>query len=200
MIEPDFNNLSDLPTYLQSRRSGRPRNLVEPGPSDAQLRDFVRVAMRTPDHGKLAPWRVVAVSTDQRTLLADGFKAAYLKENPNAGRAELEAMENMATEAPALLVVLSSPVESSKIPIWEQELSCGAFCMNLLHAIHAEGFLGGWITGWPAFNDDVRNLFGGASEKIAGFVFIGSSEAPLKERPRPEVDDIFSLWDSPGTG
>lgn len=196
MIETDFNDLSDLPTYLQSRRSGRPRNMVEPGPSDAQLEKFVRIAMRTPDHGKLAPWRVIAVSTDQRSALADGFKTAYLRENPKAGRTELDAMENMATEAPALLVVMSSPVKSSKIPIWEQELSCGAFCMNLLHAIHAEGFLGGWITGWPAFNDDVRNLFGDASEKIAGFIFIGSSKAPLKERPRPEVDDIFSPWDS----
>lgn len=150
--------------------------------------------MRTPDHGKLAPWRAINVATNQRDDLAEGFKTAYLRENPNAGRAELEAMENMANEAPALLVVLSSPVESTKIPVWEQELSCGAFCMNLLHAVHAAGFLGGWITGWPAFNDDVRDMFGGKPEKIAGFIFVGSSKTQLKERPRPTLDDVLSHW------
>ncbi len=195
MTDPRFNDLSSLETYLPSRRSGRPRNLVAPGPSDDQIRQFVETAMRTPDHGKLAPWQVISVASDQRDALAQGFKAAYLKENPAAGRAELEAMENMANEAPSLLVVLSAPVDSSKIPLWEQELSCGAFCMNLLHAIHAEGFLGGWITGWPAFNNDVRDMFGKEPQKIAGFVFIGSSEAPLEERPRPALADVFSLWD-----
>jgi len=191
-----FNDLSSLEAYLSSRRSGRPRNLVAPGPSDDQIRHFVEIAMRTPDHGKLAPWRVISVAADQRDALAEGFKAAYLGENPGAGRSELEAMENMANEAPALLIVLSSPVESTKIPMWEQELSCGAFCMNLLHAIHAEGFLGSWITGWPAFNNDVRDMFGSAPEKIAGFIFAGSSNAPLKERPRPDINKVFSLWDS----
>lgn len=196
MNEILFNDLSSIGTYLPSRRSGRPRNLVQPGPSDDQLRQFVEIAMRTPDHGKLAPWRVISVAKDQRAALADGFKSAYLKENPGAGRAELDAMENMANEAPALLVVLSSPVESTKIPVWEQELSCGAFCMNVLHAIHAAGFLGGWITGWPAFNDQVRDMFGKAPERIAGFIYIGSSETPLKERPRPELDDVFSYWEA----
>ena len=74
--------------------------------------------MRTPDHGKLAPWRVVAVSSGQRDALAEGFKSAYLKENPKAGRTELEAMDNMAREAPSLLVILFSPVQSTKIPIF----------------------------------------------------------------------------------
>lgn len=169
--------------------------MVAPGPNDRQLENIVRMAMRTPDHGKLAPWYVVAVKSDQRHALAAGFKAAYLKENPDAGRAEIEAMDNMAREAPALLVILSNPDHTSKIPIWEQELSCGAFCMNLLHAIHAEGFLGGWITGWPAFNEDVRNMFGRAPQKIAGFVYVGSSNTLMKERPRPQLSEIFRFWD-----
>ena len=195
MTDPQFNDLSSLKSYFPSRRSGRPRNLAAPSPNDDQIRGFVETAMRTPDHGKLVPWRVINVSIDQRDDLAKGLKSAYLKENPGAGRAELEAMENMAHEAPALLVVLSSPVTSTKIPIWEQELSCGAFCMNLLHAIHAEGYLGGWITGWPAFNDDVRDLFGNAPERIAGFIFAGSCDAELKERPRPGIHEVFSQWD-----
>ncbi|MEH6661104.1 MAG: nitroreductase [Parasphingorhabdus sp.] len=194
MNETKFNDLSSLSSYLSSRRSGRPRNMVAPGPSDQQIKEIVSIAMRTPDHGKLAPWRIVSVANDQRDCLARGFTDAYLKEKPDAGRLELEGLETMAHEAPALLVLLSSPVESTKIPLWEQQLSCGAFAMNILHATHAMGFVGGWISGWPAFNDDVRDLFGSAPERIAGFIYIGTSNAELTERPRPELDDILSVW------
>lgn len=194
MNEMQFNDLSSLSAYLPSRRSGRPRNMVSPGPSDQQIREIVAIAMRTPDHGKLAPWRIVSVAADQRPLLARGFTAAYLKEKPDAGRLELEGLECLAHEAPALLVLLSSPVESTKIPLWEQELSCGAFAMNILHATHAMGYVGGWITGWPAYNGEVRDMFGSAPERIGGFLYIGTSNAKLTERPRPELDNILSAW------
>lgn len=194
MDQKQFNDLSSLAAYLPSRRSGRPRNMVAPGPSDAQIEQIVATAMRTPDHGKLAPWRVIAVASDQRTHLADGITTAYLKEKPAAGRLELEGLQAIAHEAPSLLVLLSSPVESSKVPQWEQHLSCGAFAMNILHAAHALGFVGGWITGWAAYNDDVRNLFGSEPERIAGFIYVGTSNIELAERPRPELNDIFSYW------
>ena len=66
--------------------------------------------------------------------------------------------------------------------------------MNILHAAHAMGFVGGWITGWPAFNDDVRDLFGSAPERIAGFLYFGTSNAELVERPRPALEDVLSRW------
>lgn len=195
MSDAQFNDMSNLSTYLSSRRSGRPRNMIAPGPTDSDIEEIVATAMRTPDHGKLNPWRVVQIGNDQRKAFSDGLCAAYRKENPDAGRLEIAAMETLAREAPALLVVLFSPRESTKIPLWEQELSCGAFCMNILHAIHAKGFVGGWITGWPAYNDDVRDLFGGPPEKIAGFIYSGSSNSALKERPRPELGAVLSKWD-----
>ena len=70
--------------------------------------------------------------------------------------------------------MLSSPRTESHIPLWEQELSAGAACMNLLHAAHAMGFAGGWLTGWAAYSDAVRDAFGAAPERIAGFIFIGT--------------------------
>src|SRR3546814_3354329 len=76
-------------------------------------------------------------------------------------------MEQFAHQAPTLIVALSSPVENSKIPLWEQELSAGAACMNLLHAATALGFGGGWLTGWPSYNTIVRDAFGKQHEKIA---------------------------------
>ncbi|WP_070156664.1 nitroreductase family protein [Sphingobium phenoxybenzoativorans] len=190
-----FNDRTDPLTLLQTRRSGKPRDLGAPGPNDAQLRAMLEVAIRTPDHGKLAPWRFVIVGDDQRDALAALLERAYRTENPLAGRLEIEAMHQFARQAPALVVLLSSPRRESKIPLWEQELSAGAAAMNLLHAVHAHGFAGGWLTGWPAFSDTVRDAFGGPDERIAGFIFIGTPQKPLEERPRPEYDTVVTRWD-----
>ncbi|MGA1808488.1 MULTISPECIES: nitroreductase family protein [Sphingobium] len=190
-----FNDLSSPLALLQTRRSGKPRDLIAPGPDDAQLRQILEVALRTPDHGKLAPWRFVIVPQDKREKLAEVLEAAYRAEKPEAGRLEIEAMHQFAHQAPTLVVALSKPVAGSKIPVWEQELSAGAAIMNLLHATHALGFAGGWLTGWPSFNDDVRDAFGSADERLAGFVFIGTPSRALEERPRPDYNDIVSTWD-----
>ena len=198
MTDTAFNDLSSLGSYLKTRRSSRPRNMTAPGPSDAELRDFVATAIRTPDHGKLSPWRVVQVDLDQRDALAQGFIEAYRADKPDAGRLEIEGLEKIAHEAPALLIVLFSPVSSTKIPVWEQELSTGAFCMNILHAIHEKGYVGGWITGWPAYSDRVRDMFGGAPEKIAGFLYAGTAREPLEERGRPDLERIFGKWEPAG--
>ena len=127
-----FNDRTTPLSLLATRRSGKPRDLVAPGPDAGELRQMV--------------------------------------------------------------VVLSSPVHDHKIPVWEQELSAGAAAMNLLHAAHALGYAGGWLTGWAAFSDRVRDAFGVAPERIAGFVFIGTPSRALDERPRPELDEVVSEW------
>lgn len=190
-----FNDLSTPLSLLQTRRSGKPRDLVAPGPDDDQLRAILQVALRTPDHGKLAPWRFVIVPPGRRDALADLLASAYRAEKSDAGRLEIEAMNQFAHQAPVLIVALSATVADSKIPLWEQELSAGAAIMNLLHATHALGFAGGWLTGWPAYNDDVCAAFAQEDERIAGFVFIGTPGRPQEERPRPEYDAIVSIWD-----
>jgi nitroreductase len=104
-------------------------------------------------------------------------------------------MQQFAHQAPCLIVVLSIPVEGSKIPLWEQQLSAGAACMQLLNAVHAEGFVGGWLTGWPTYNAAVKAAFGGVEkDQIAGFIFVGSPARDLEERPRPAPDAIVSKW------
>jgi nitroreductase len=189
-----FNDTSSPLALLSTRRSGKPRDLVAPGPDEPQLAQMLEIAARTPDHGKLAPWRFVVVPSDRRDALAEVITSAYRAERPQAARLEIEALDQFARQAPTLVVVLSSPRVESHIPIWEQELSAGAACMNLLHAVHATGFAGGWLTGWPAYNESVRDAFGAAPEKIAGFVFIGTPSKPLEERPRPEPDKIVRYW------
>lgn len=189
-----FNDRSSLLSHLSTRRSGKPRDLVAPGPNHAELVAMIALAARTPDHGKLAPWRFVIVGDDQRERLAALLVEAYRAEKPEARQAELDNMTQFATQAPSLVVALSSPRTDNKIPVWEQELSAGAACMNLLHAVHAHGYAAGWLTGWPAFSDRVRDAFGGAHERITGFVFIGTPARALDERPRPAIEQVWSDW------
>lgn len=190
-----FNDLSSTATLLATRRSGKPRDMIAPGPDAAQLRRILEAAMRVPDHGKLAPWRFVIIESVRRDAFAELLKDAYRAEKPEAGRLELESMEQFARQAPVMIAVLSTPVENSKIPAWEQQLSAGAACMNLLLATHAEGFVGSWLTGWPSYNGEVLASLGGApQDRIAGFLFLGSPGRPLEERPRPAYEAVVSTW------
>ncbi len=189
-----FNDRSTPLSLLATRRSGRPREMIAPGPDAAQLNAILAIASRTPDHGKINPWRFVIVPDSARSALATLMTTAYLAERPDAARLEIETLEAFATQAPTLVVVLSSPNPERKIPVWEQELSVGAACMNLLLAAHAHGFVGGWLTGWAAYSDVVRDAFGAAPERIAGFIFFGSPSRDLEERPRPDPDSVISTW------
>lgn len=190
-----FNDISSTAALLATRRSGKPRDMVAPGPDAAQLRRILEAAMRVPDHGKLAPWRFVIIENDRRAAFADLLKDAYRAEKPEAGRLELESMDQFARQAPVLVAVLSTLIENSKIPAWEQQLSAGAACMNLLVATHAAGFVGSWLTGWPTYNGPVLASLGGApQDRIAGFMFLGSPSRPLEERPRPAYEAVVSTW------
>jgi nitroreductase len=190
-----LNDLSSLASYLASRRSARPRDLVDPGPDRDQLARMVEIAARSPDHGKLAPWRFVHIGRDRRDAFAALLDQAYREGREAPGRLEIEAVDRFAREAPELVVLLSSPADTARIPLWEQELSCGAVGMNLLHAAAAFGFAGGWVTGWAAYSDAVlKGLGGREGERIAGFVFMGTPAAPLEERIRPGLDDVLSDW------
>lgn len=191
-----FNDNSSATRLLATRRSGKARDMVAPGPDAAQLRAIIGTATRVPDHGKLAPWRFVTVGTGQREALAAGLEAAYMAEKPGAGRLEREAARSFATHAPSLVIVLSRPDTGSHIPLWEQELSAGGATTMLCAAAHAHGFVANWLTGWAAYSPAVHALVAQPGERIAGFVFIGTAAKPLEERPRPDFDDVVREWQS----
>nr|WP_314445480.1 nitroreductase [uncultured Sphingomonas sp.] len=193
-----FNDLSSPLSYLSSRRSGRAREMVGPGPDADELAAILAMAARTPDHGKLAPWRFVVVGSDQRDELAALLARALAENDPDAGEAHRVKADEFARSGEALVVLLSTPVIPHKIPVWEQELSVGAAAMNLLHAIHAHGYVGSWLTGWAAYDPLVRDAFClGSGERIAGFFFIGSPGRPLEERPRPDMTGVVRHWSPP---
>lgn len=189
-----LNDRSSTLALLETRRSGKPRDLIAPGPSDAELEHILNIAIRTPDHGKLSPWRFVIVDRKQRHALADLLARALSEHDPGATLAHYAKALEFAHQAPVMIVLISAPVREHKIPLWEQELSCGAVAMNLLHAANALGYVGGWITGWQAYNDRVRAAFCEDGQRIAGFIFIGTPANPVEERPRPLLADLVRDW------
>ena len=192
-----LNDRSSMVALLETRRSGRPREMIAPGPSDAELERILAIAARTPDHGKLFPWRFVTVAADQRDALADLLARALPEHDPDALPAHHAKAQEFAHQAPALVVLVAAPIADHKIPLWEQQLSVGAAGMNLLMATHAAGFVGGWITGWAAYSEMVRAAFCGPGERIAGFFFLGSPAHELEERPRAPLTTIVRQWTPP---
>jgi nitroreductase len=195
-----LNDRSSALSLLETRRSGKPRDLVAPGPSDEELTRILTIATRAPDHGKLSPWRFVIVGPRQRQALADLLARALPEHDPDATSAHYDKALEFAHQAPVMVVVISAPVRDHKIPVWEQELSCGAVAMNLLHATTAMGYVGGWITGWAAYSERVRKAFCGTGERIAGFLFLGTPANPLEERPRPVLSDLVRDWQPAESG
>lgn len=189
-----FNDRSTPLSLLATRRSGKARDMVAPGPTEGQLTAMLIVASRVPDHGKLSPWRFVTIAPDRREAFADLLVAALEAEKPDAARDEAKALREFADQAPALVVVLSRPVRPHKIDVWEQELSAGAACGLLCAAASAIGFVANWLTGWAAYSPMVTAALGQPGDRIAGFVFIGTPGRPLDERPRPGLEDIVTDW------
>lgn len=187
-----FNDRSTPLALLLTRRSGKPRDMVAPGPTPGQLATLLTAAARVPDHGKLAPWRFVVV--ERRDAFADLLEAAYRAARPEARDREIAEVRAFAHQAPTLVAVLSRVDAMSHIPAWEQELSAGAACALLVAAASAAGFVAGWLTGWAAYDPAVTAALGRPGDRIAGFVFIGSPARALEERPRPDLAEVVAAW------
>jgi nitroreductase len=192
-----LNDRSSILSLLETRRSGKPRELVGPGPTPEEMERILNIAARVPDHGKLTPWRFVTVADDQREELAALLRRALAEENASATEAHFAKEDEFAHYQGQLVVLISAPVQDHKIPVWEQELSCGTVGMNLLLAAHALGYVPGWVTGWRAYSPKVNAAFCEPGERIAGFIFIGHASRDLEDRPRPELRSIWRPWQPP---
>ena len=187
-----MNDTSSLLSHLQTRRSASPRDLVAPGPDAGQLAQILELAARTPDHGRLVPYRFVII--EDRAALADLFEAGVVADEPDADAAKRAKFRDKAQWAPTLVALVAAPIEAHKIPVWEQELTVGAVGMNLLHAAHAHGFVGGWITGAQSYAPGVVEALCKGGERIAGFFYLGTPAHRLDERERPDMEAIVSRW------
>jgi nitroreductase len=182
--------------FLKTRRSVKPREMKGSGPSPAELETILTIGARVPDHGKLAPWRFIVFEGDARKRAGTTIATVFARKNPDAPVEEIEAQKHKLTEAPLVIAVVSTIKPHPKVPPWEQELSAGASCMNIVAAATALGYGANWLTGWFAFDRDVLEAFGlQANEKMAGFIHIGGRpDRPIDDRPRPELKDIVSRF------
>jgi nitroreductase len=180
-------------SLLLSRRSGSAKTMGDPGPSKKQLGQILAAGSRAPDHGKLFPWRFIVFEGKGRTRMGDILAEVTEAEGERAKQVEEERARFL--RAPLVVGVISRAREQHKIPVWEQELSAGAVCQNILIAATALGFVGNWLTEWYAYHPKVKERLGLKSgERVAGFIYIGTATEKLEERPRPEAKDIVSYF------
>lgn len=187
--------MTDTLALLKLRRSVPPQFLAAPGPDERQLQEILTVAARVPDHGKLVPWRFIVFSGAAKDKAAAIVGDAFQRRNPEADADKVAFERKRLSYAPLVVAVVSRARKHEKIPEWEQQLSAGAVCMNMLIAAEALGFSGSWLTNWFAFDRDVLDAFGlEADERIAGFIHLGSADGRPADRERPELSTIVSRF------
>lgn len=182
---------------LALRRSTPVKMLGEPGPSAEDLDALLRLAMRVPDHRKLEPWRVLIIAGEAREKLGDIFAAARRLREPDVSADKLAEEMRLPLRAPVILCVISSPNhhDPKKTPVWEQQLSAGALCQNLLIASQAMGWAGAWITEDAAFDSHVHAALGlHGHEQVAGFIYLGTAREQPTERQRPVISVKATRW------
>lgn len=186
---------AELIDYLSRRRSAAVKDMTDPGPDDEQIKAIIKIAARVPDHGKLFPWHFIVFRGDARMKMGSLLKNALLQKEPEAPLEKLAIEEKRFMRAPVVIAVISR-LRPAKHPRWEQYLSAGAVCQNLCLSANALGFGTNWLTEWCAFDKNVHQALGlDDRDRIAGFIYIGHTEKPPEERPRPDTDQITTWWD-----
>lgn len=179
--------------FLKTRRSYPAKLMDGNHPSDAELKEILTVALRVPDHGKLEPWRIVVLRDAALSRVANEIEAR----GPEHGVLAEKLAQSAATYRRSGLAVLvvSAPVPSEKVPEIEQIQSAAALCLGLVNAASASGWGANWLTGWFAHDTRFRqDVFGLAeNESVAGLIHIGSRDAHVPDRPRPDIDAL-TLW------
>jgi nitroreductase len=179
--------------FLLTRRSRPSKTLTTPVPDADTLRTILTIAARTPDHGKLEPWRFIVLEKAALTRLATMVPArgAALGLAPDQITKAVAQYGN----ADLAVVVVSSRVASPKVPQIEQTYSAGAVCLALVNGALAAGWGANWLSGWASHDRDfVQTGLGlAAHETVAGIIHLGTQTSTPPERPRPDVD-MITTW------
>ncbi|WP_185236361.1 nitroreductase family protein [Teredinibacter franksiae] len=181
--------------FLLERRSLTAKDLCEPGPSDDQLDIILKAGHRVPDHGKIGPWRFIVFQGGARKTFGNKLARKFEKKHEDATQKLLEFERDRFLRAPLVIAVVSSPIDHPKVPEWEQVLSAGAVCQNILLAAHALGFGAQWLTEWYAYDKRInKKLSLTSEEQVAGFIYIGSYKEKPEERNRPDLNERITFY------
>ena len=180
---------------LLARHSTPAKELIDPAPDEAQLRQIFEVAMHAPDHGRLYPYRFITIRGEARHALAEVFASAVKRRDPDVSEAYVAKQKGKPLRSPLIVVVVACLRDNPKIPQVEQMLSAGAAAHNVLLASNAMGFGSIWLTGDNAYDRQVCEALGlAASEKIIGFIYLGTEKRKLPSPPKPGVDEKITSW------
>ena len=180
--------------FLLTRRSRPAKTLGAEAPDRAEIETLLTAASRTPDHGKLAPWRFVVLRDAGRRAKIAGLAEARMTEiglEPD----KIEKNARAFSQGGVIVAVISALAPSEKIPNWEQEMAAGGVCLSLLNAALASGWGANWLTGPlardAAFLAEALGCTDG--ETVAGFIHIGNETITPADRDRPDVGAI-TTW------
>ena len=199
-------------TFLLERRSVVAKKMIPDAPTDEDLNNIIACGIRVPDHSNVQPWHLVVLQGEAKKQFDHQviLKAAIQKSEsetsnnpdhnaPDALSETLHTLESSRMQRSGVVVaVLSTPVVPHKIPLWEQQLSAGAVCTNLLIAAQSLGYAAQWLTEWPAYDDAVIEALGGnpESDRVAGFIHIGRKQEAPSERKRPDPSEKVKWWNT----
>ncbi|MEM7336736.1 MAG: nitroreductase [Chloroflexota bacterium] len=189
--KPNYKDYPETIDLLLTRRSLVAKNHTGPGPNSDELGIILRCATRVPDHAKLTPWHIQVLQDEALTKVGSVIGDVYKADNPDA-EAEKVAFESGRLARSPLVLIVSTKIESTeRIPRWEQILSGGAVCQNILVAATALGYASQWLSEWYSYDQRFKDALNIAeSDEILGIMHIGTASIKPKERARPQLTDV----------
>lgn len=192
VLAPAHKNSAILDA-LRLRRSTQADLLTEPGPDAASLETILTIAARVPDHRRVCPYRFVLFQGDARAAAGEVIAKTYAAENQDADGAQIAKERGRFLRAPIVIGVVSSVDKNHRTPEWEQVLTAGAVCQNMLIAANASGFAAQWLTEWYCYSPAVLAAFGVQhTERVAGFIYLGTAREWPKERQRAALAPLIT--------
>ncbi len=180
---------------LSRRRSSPADMLGGPGPDDPTLRSILTIAARAPDHRRVTPFRFIVFEDAARERFGKALADVFSANNPDEPEERVAKERARFLRAPVVIAVISAVDPEHRTPEWEQILTAGAVCQNMLLGASAHGFAAQWITEWYAYDETVLAALGlTGQEKVAGYVYIGTATEEPKERARPDLNKIVSQF------
>lgn len=181
--------------FLKTRRSRPFKTLTTPLPNREEVMDLLTIAARSPDHGKLVPWRFIVLDKAALNALVPDITARAQAAGRSPTQVRMATTQYETGNLAVAVIEVQQP--SEHIPPFEQTLSAGAVCLALLNAAHAAGWGANWLSGWASHDRGfmAEGLGLSDNERVAGIIHIGTETTVPEDRPRPDVESI-TTWKS----
>ena len=182
--------------FLRARHSTPALQLGRPGPDSTQLAQLLEVAVRVPDHGKLAPWRLLLLQGADKNRFGERLAELHASIDPETPPKKLEKDRERFRASPLVVAVIARVEDNHpKVPPQEQLLSAGCVAYNLLLGSQSLGFGAQWLTGWSCYEPQAAALLGLAgNERLIAYIHIGTAVEAVPDRERPSPADVVSEW------